>query len=87
MANFYIATMVSTMQTHGTAFLSRCFQQRHAQRVTSLNATASLLLSQLNPVIFALLVADCGEAGVCGNVEEMSLNRLLNGAVAVANTG
>ena len=76
MANFYIAALVPTMQTNGAAFLSRCFQQRLAHRMTSLDATASLLLSQLNPTTFPSVVADVVEAGVC-TAEEMTLSSLI----------
>lgn len=66
MANYYITVLVPVLQQQGREFLKEKFQQRLQAGATSLDATASLLYSQLLPNDnFQAAVRDLVEAGAC----------------------
>jgi hypothetical protein len=66
MANYYISVLVPVLQQQGHEFLKEKFQQRLLRGQVSLDATASLIYSQLTPAeAFQACVKDLVEAGAC----------------------
>lgn len=92
MANYYITVLAPVLQQQGREFLKEKFQERIQAGATSLDATASLLYSQLLPADnFQAAVRDLVEAGACAESgfsladilpsAAESAPRVLNGAV------
>eukprot|EP00428_Durinskia_dybowskii_P075315 CAMPEP_0170400786 /NCGR_PEP_ID=MMETSP0117_2-20130122/24677_1 /TAXON_ID=400756 /ORGANISM="Durinskia baltica, Strain CSIRO CS-38" /LENGTH=1002 /DNA_ID=CAMNT_0010657545 /DNA_START=260 /DNA_END=3268 /DNA_ORIENTATION=+ len=66
MANYYISVLVPVLQQHGPDYLKNMFQRRLQKGLVSLDATASLVFSQMIPEeSFKATVKDLVEAGVC----------------------